>query len=41
MLSQARPLAQYFWIVCAGYAVDLGSYVAMTEAGVPLYLAYS
>ena len=40
MLSQTRPLAQYFWIVCAGYAVDLGSYVAMTEAGVHLYLAY-
>ena len=40
MLSQARPLAQYFWIVCAGYAVDLGSYIAMTETGVPLYLAY-
>ena len=40
MLSQARPLAQYFCIVCVGYAVDLGSYVAMAEAGVPLYLAY-
>jgi putative flippase GtrA len=34
------PIAKYFWIVCAGYAVDLGSYVAMTEAGVPLYAAY-
>jgi putative flippase GtrA len=36
----ARPLAQYFWIVCVGYAVDLGSYVGMTGAGVPLYAAY-
>lgn len=33
-------LARYFGIVCAGYAIDLGSYVGMTEAGVPLYAAY-
>jgi putative flippase GtrA len=36
----AQNIAKYFWIVCAGYAVDLGSYVAMTGAGVPLYAAY-
>jgi len=34
------PIAKYFWIVCAGYAVDLGSYVAMVELGVHLYAAY-
>ena len=34
------PVAKYFWIVCVGYGVDLGSYVAMTELGVPLYAAY-
>jgi len=34
------PLAKYFWIVCVGYAVDLGSYVTMTALGVPLYAAY-
>jgi putative flippase GtrA len=34
------PVAKYFWIVCVGYGVDLGSYIAMTAAGVPLYLAY-
>ena len=33
-------MAQYFWIVCVGYAVDLGSYIGMTESGVPLYAAY-
>jgi putative flippase GtrA len=27
-------------IVCVGYAADLGSYVGMTGAGVPLYAAY-
>jgi putative flippase GtrA len=37
---RAPPIAKYFWIVCAGYAVDLGSYVAMTALGVPLYAAY-
>jgi putative flippase GtrA len=37
----SRPrVTKYFLIVCAGYAVDLGSYVAMTGAGVPLYVAY-
>jgi putative flippase GtrA len=35
-----KTAAQYFWIVCVGYAVDLASYIGMTEAGVPLYLAY-
>jgi len=35
-----RGAAQYFWIVCVGYGVDLASYVGMTEAGVPLYAAY-
>jgi putative flippase GtrA len=34
------PVAKYFWIVCVGYGADLFSYVLMTEAGVPLYLAY-
>lgn len=40
--SPAKPgrLARYFVIVCVGYAADLGSYVAMTGAGVPLYAAY-
>jgi len=38
--SSAASLGQYFVIVCVGYAVDLGSYVAMTAAGVPLYAAY-
>ena len=33
-------MAHYFWIVCVGYAVDLGSYIGMTESGVPLYAAY-
>lgn len=33
-------MALYFAIVCVGYAADLGSYVAMTAAGVPLYVAY-
>lgn len=37
---RALPIAKYFWIVCAGYAVDLASYVGMTEAGVHLYAAY-
>src|SRR5512139_345487 len=36
----ARSLAKYFVLVCAGYAVDLGSYIAMTASGVPLYAAY-
>lgn len=36
----APPVAKYFWIVCVGYAVDLGSYVAMTAIGVHLYVAY-
>ena len=40
MLRLSNPLAQYFCIVCAGYAVDLGSYVAMTGMGVHLYIAY-
>jgi len=40
MLSQTKPLAQYFWIVVVGYAVDLGSYLLMAEAGLHLYLAY-
>ena len=34
------PIAKYFWIVCFGYAVDLGSYVVMAAQGVPLYAAY-
>jgi putative flippase GtrA len=37
---RAPDIARYFWIVCVGYAADLGSYVAMTGAGVPLYAAY-
>lgn len=37
---RAPPVAKYFWIVCAGYAVDLASYVGMTEAGLHLYAAY-
>ena len=38
--ATSRPIAQYFWIVCMGYAVDLGSYIGMAEAGLHLYLAY-
>ncbi len=38
--ATSRPIGQYFWIVCVGYAVDLGSYVGMAEAGLHLYLAY-
>ena len=38
--ATSRPIAQYFWIVCVGYAVDLGSYVGMAEMGLHLYLAY-
>ena len=34
------PASRYFWIVCVGYAVDLGSYVGMVEAGMHLYLAH-
>jgi len=40
MLRLSNPLAQYFCIVCAGYAADLGAYVAMTGMGVHLYIAY-
>ena len=29
MLRLSNPLAQYFWIVVVGYAVDLGSYIGM------------
>ena len=36
----APNIARYFWIVCAGYGLDLASYVVMTELGVPLYAAY-
>ena len=36
----ARSIATYFLLVCVGYAFDLGSYVGMTAAGVPLYAAY-
>jgi putative flippase GtrA len=36
----AKPIARYFWIVCAGYALDLGSYVGMVELGAHLYVAY-
>lgn len=39
-LAEPGRLARYFVIVCVGYAADLGSYVAMTGAGVPLYAAY-
>jgi putative flippase GtrA len=39
-LAEPGRLARYFVIVCVGYAADLGSYVAMTSAGVPLYAAY-
>lgn len=38
--ATSRPLAQYFWIVCVGYGVDLGSYLGMVELGAHLYLAY-
>jgi putative flippase GtrA len=40
MRRDTGTLAHYFLIVCAGYAFDLGSYIAMVEAGVALYLAY-
>jgi len=36
----STPIAKYFWIVVVGYAVDLGSYIGMVEAGLHLYLAY-
>lgn len=36
----SKPIARYFWIVCAGYALDLGSYVVMVELGAHLYVAY-
>jgi len=40
MSSPALAISRYFWIVCAGYAMDLASYVAMTKLGVHLYAAY-
>jgi hypothetical protein len=40
MSSPALAISRYFWIVCVGYAMDLGSYVAMTNLGVHLYTAY-
>jgi putative flippase GtrA len=40
MLRRSKPLAQYFWIVFVGYALDLGSYIGMTALGVHIYAAY-
>jgi putative flippase GtrA len=40
MPDHSKSIARYFLLVCAGYAVDLASYVAMTQAGVPLYAAF-
>jgi putative flippase GtrA len=38
--ATSRSLALYFALVCVGYAVDLGTYVGLVEAGVHLYAAY-
>jgi putative flippase GtrA len=40
MWSSALVISRYFWIVCVGYAIDLASYVVMTQLGVHLYAAY-
>ncbi len=36
----SAPVARYFWLVCAGYAIDLTSYVGLVELGAHLYAAY-
>lgn len=36
-LAISRSLAQYFWIVCVGYAIDLA--LSMTSNGVVILLA--
>jgi hypothetical protein len=38
--AKAGPIVKFFWIVVVGYALDLGSYVAMVELGAHLYVAY-
>lgn len=38
--ATSRPVALYFWVVCAGYAIDLACYVGLVALGVHLYIAF-
>jgi putative flippase GtrA len=38
--ATSRSIAQYFWVACVGYAIDLSSYIGLVQLGLHLYLAY-